>query len=63
MPREKEGYRDNMEALLEYFGGKRLLSIEDVAEYCGRDRRFVKKRFGIDKNGIMLPVLARRMCD
>ena len=63
MPREKEGYRDNMEALLEYFGDRRLLSIADVAKYCGRDRRFVIKRFGLDKNGIMLPVLARRMCD
>lgn len=62
MPREHEAYRDNLEALLSYFGDKRLVTISDVARYTGCDRRTVAKLYNIQKDGITLPTLARRMC-
>jgi len=61
MAREKESYRDNLEALLTHFGGRHLLSASDVASYCGRDRRTVVKLFQIPKTGITAETLARRM--
>lgn len=60
--KELEAYRDNLEALLAYFGDKRLLTATDVAAYTGRDRRFVANLYGIPKTGITVPTLARRMC-
>ena len=61
--REKPEYRDNMEALLAFSGGKMLLSATEVAKYCGCDRRTAVKRYAISKDGITVPTLARRMCE
>lgn len=60
--RELPEYRDNFEALKAHFGGKMLLSCRDVAAYCGVDRRTAARRYDIDKGGITIPTLARRMC-
>ena len=60
--KEPEAYRDNLEALIAFFGNKRLLTASDVAQYTGRDRRFVKELYDIPRSGITLPTLARRMC-
>lgn len=62
MPREREEYRDNLEALIAFFGDKHLVSMSDVARYTGCDRRTVQKLYNIKKGGITLPTLARRMC-
>lgn len=63
MPRENEDYRYNLEHLIEYFGrNHNHLSQKDVAEYMGLDRRTVLSRYGVTKDGITLPSLARRMC-
>lgn len=62
MPREHEAYRDNLEALREYFLPKRLVNISDVARYLGCDRQTVTKRFNIGKNGVTLETLARALC-
>ncbi len=62
MPREKAEYRDNYEALLERFPDKMMLTAKDVADYCGRDPRTVRKLYGISREGITIPTLARRMC-
>lgn len=59
--KESESYRDNYEALLNYFGGRMLLTQKDVAEYCRKDRRTVARLYCIGKDGITLPTLARRM--
>lgn len=59
--RETEAYRDNYESLVSFFGQKRLLTASDVAEYCGRDRRLVKRLYDIPKSGITVSTLARRM--
>ena len=60
--KELQEYRDNYESLMAYFGDKRLLRIKDVAKYCGRDERTVKELYDIQKGGITIPTLARRMC-
>ena len=64
MPREPLAYRDNLEDLLQFFGGRRMLNLKDVALYTGRDDRWCKDRFGIDaKKGISVPTLARMLAD
>lgn len=66
MPREKKGYRDQLEYLLDYFGPVGLLTKHQVADYLGRSPRYVKDRLGIGREGVTLPVLARRLlalCD
>lgn len=62
MPREKADYRDNYEALREYFPDKMLLTAKDVGKYCGIDPRTAKRWYAIDRKGIPIPTLARRMC-
>lgn len=64
MPREPFSYRDNLEDLLAFFGGKRILSVQDVCRYTGRDHRWVKSRFQMTaKNGISVPTLARKLAE
>jgi len=63
MPRERPEYRDNYEALLQFSGGRMLLTGAEVARYLGKDPRTVRKMYGIGKNGITIPTLARRMCE
>ena len=62
MPREKPEYRDNYEALREFFPRKMLLNAKDVAAYCGCDPRTARSRYDIGREGITVPTLARRMC-
>jgi hypothetical protein len=46
MSREKAGFRENLQDILEFSGGHRVLSVKEVKEYTGfRDDRTVKKRF------------------
>lgn len=62
MSRERITYRDNLEALSEYFGNRRVLTLRDVSNYTGRDPRWCKKTYGIDpKQGISVPTLARKL--
>lgn len=63
MPRENDAYRDNLEALREYFLPKRLVNVSDVARYLGCDRQTAAKRFNISKNGVTLETLARALCN
>lgn len=61
--RELEGYRDVLADLREYFGpDHNLLSAKDVARYCGCDPRTARDLYNIPKSGILMPILARRMC-
>ena len=61
--REKVDYRDNYEALLEYFGrDHNLLTIKDVAKFCGRNERTVVSLYNLSRNGITIASLARKMC-
>lgn len=53
MPREKETYRDNLEALRERFPGREIISVPEAAGYLGvskdrifRDETFPKRALG-----------------
>lgn len=59
MPRERGGYRETLEDILEFTGNKRLLSLRDVKAYTGFvDDRSVKKRFPIKDGYIAATMLA-----
>lgn len=60
--REKPGYRDTLEFLLERTGGKAWLSTTEISSLLGVDRHTVSRRFGINA-GCALPVLARLLVE
>lgn len=62
MPRELPDYRDNYEALREFFPTRMLLTAKDVAAYCGIDQRTARRRYEIGRDGITIPSLARKLC-
>lgn len=63
MPKEPEFCRDLMEDILKFTGGRRRLSVSEVARFDGRDRRTVQRCYQIDpKKGIDALVLAKKMC-
>ena len=59
MAREKECYRDNLERIAERFPGKELLTVQDVVDYTGLNRKTVKRLFEFKENYISLVKLAR----
>lgn len=61
MPREREGFRDNMERLNEFFPDRELLSVTDVIRFTGRDRRTVVKFFNFRNNFISKVEVARTL--
>lgn len=61
MPREREGFRDNMERLNEFFPDRDLLSVTDVVRFTGRDRRTVTKFFTFRNNYISKVKVARTL--
>ena len=59
MSREKAAYRQNLEDILTFTGGRRLLSMSDVRQYTGlKDNRSVKKHFPIVDGYISAATLA-----
>ncbi|SHI23863.1 hypothetical protein SAMN02745823_03775 [Sporobacter termitidis DSM 10068] len=62
MPREREGYREQLSDILEYFDDRRLLSVSDVSRYLGISRQRARKRLNItgDK-GVSATELARKL--
>jgi hypothetical protein len=58
---EKQGFRENLEMLLKVFAPTQWLSIKEIADALRIDMRTAKKRFKLDKNGISVSDLARRM--
>lgn len=61
MPREKEGFREELAEILLFTGNKRHLNQKQVAEYMGIDRHTVKRRYGVSREGITAVNLARRL--
>lgn len=60
MARETEFYRDNLEAILAFTGGKQLLSIKQVGEFTDpRKYETLHKRFPFQQGYISAPTLAR----
>lgn len=55
-------YRDNLEDILKFSKGSRVLTVSDVSVYTGRDRRWVQKHLGVEpRRGISAATLARRL--
>lgn len=61
MPREHALYRPTLEDILAFSGGERILTLTQVAQYVGRENRWVKKHLGIDRNGITAMALAAKL--
>ena len=60
--REKEGYREILQDILEFSSGRRMLSIKEVSAYTGiADYRAIKKRFAFEDSYISAFVLARAL--
>lgn len=61
MPKEPAAYRDNLEDILTFTEGRRLVTQKEVAKYLGRDVKTVRRIYGVDKHGISAPTLARML--
>ena len=59
MPREKELYRENLARIDESFPNREILSQKDCAEFLGLDRKTVKRRYGVSRDGITKVQFAR----
>lgn len=62
MSREKETYREVLSDLLQA-KDERIWLQKEIAIYLGLDRRTVKKRYGVGRNGIEVHLLAKRIAD
>ena len=63
MPREKSGYRQNLEFLNERFPNKDALTITEVAMFLGRTTRTVRKYISFNRMGLITKAdLARQVC-
>ena len=64
MALENKYYRDNLEEILKYTGGKHLLSIQDVKGFTGiSDPRTVRKYYPMTPDGhISADTFARCLC-
>ena len=53
MSREHAYYRENLEQVLEFTGGKHMLNLKQLKDFTGiKDTRTVKKRFPLTNNAI-----------
>ena len=60
---ESYAYRENLEQILQFTGGKNLLNISEVSRFTGiSDRRTVKRLFPFVNSRISAATLARCMC-
>ena len=60
---EHPAYRDNLEQILEFSGGRNLLSITEVGRFTGLvDQRAIKRRYPFINGKISAATLARCMC-
>ena len=64
MAREHPALRDNMEDLLEFFQGKRVLTQTDLCRYSGRTPKWVKAHYGVGNHEtIGYRTFARMLCE
>ena len=60
---EPFAYRENLEQILEFSGGRHLLSITEVGRFTGLvDQRAIKRRYPFINGKISAATLARCMC-
>lgn len=59
MSRERVGFRENLQDILEFSGGRRMLTVAEVKAYTGLvDYRTIKRRFPFKDNYISAATLA-----
>ena len=64
MGRELPGYRENLEDILRFTGGKRMLTTGDLCRYTGMtDHRTVKRHFPVEHGYISAATLARCLAE
>jgi hypothetical protein len=63
MAREREGYREQLEELIRHFGDVGMVTQPQVVAYTGRGEKWVRRRLGVGRQGVTLPVLARRLLE
>ena len=61
MPRELPGFRDQLEDILSFSNGNRILTKEEVQIYTGQRRNWCEKYLAVGKGGITAHVLARKL--
>ena len=60
---EPFAYRENLEQILEFSGGRNLLSITEVGRFTGLvDQRAITRRYPFINGKISAATLARCMC-
>lgn len=63
MAREREGYREQLEELIRHFGDVGMVTQPQVVAYTGRGEKWVRRRLKVGRQGVTLPVLARRLLE
>ena len=64
MPREHDFYRDNLEQILQFSGGRQLLTVTEVCSFTGiRDTRTARAHFPFRDKFISAATLARCLCE
>lgn len=63
MAREREGYREQLEELIRHFGDVGMVTQPQVIAYTGRGEKWVRRRLKVGREGVTLPVLARRLLE
>ena len=63
MSREKETFRQELEQINIRFGGKAILSLEDVKRYTGRSDNWCRQHLGVKAGGITAVMLANRLAN
>lgn len=68
MPREKEGFREQLQRLTELYPGREMITIQEASDLTGyhrrtllKDKSFPRKMIG-NRYSIPLVQLARWMC-
>lgn len=61
---ERPDYRDNLEQILAFTGGRQLLTLSDVRKFTGlKDPRTIRNHFTLSEDGyISAASFARQLC-
>ena len=60
--KEKQGYREQLECILDFTNGNQMMSLKEARDFTGiKDNRTLKKRFAFENGYISVSVLARQL--
>ena len=61
--KEAPTYRLELEELLTYFQGKRILTVTDVSNYVGHSRQWCRDNLEISGSGVSIVSLAKKLSE